>query len=166
MSMFYQWRAVKTLLLFAALCPLMALTQSKARLSDSALLDVVERQTFEYFWDGAEPNSGMAAERIHSDNVYPEHDQSTIATGGRGFGVMAILAGIQRSYITRTQAFVRFDKIVSFLEKAPRFHGAWPHWLDDKTGRVKPFGNDDDGGDLVETCYLLQGLLCVRQYFQ
>jgi len=135
-------------------------------LSDSALLDLVEKQTFEYFWKGAEPNSGMAAERVHTDNIYPEHDQSTIATGGSGFGLMAILAGIHRGYITRTQGLARFNKIVSFLEKADRFHGAWPHWLNDSTGHVKPFGRDDDGGDLVETCYLLQGLLCVRQYFQ
>ena len=134
-------------------------------LSDSALLNLVERQTFHYFWDGAEPNSGMAAERRHGDGIYPAHDESTIATGGSGFGLMAILAAIHRHYITRAQGLARFKKIVGFLEKADRFHGAWPHWLDDKTGHVKPFGREDDGGDLVETCYLLQGLLSVRQYF-
>ncbi|MBS1933855.1 MAG: beta-glucosidase [Bacteroidetes bacterium] len=134
--------------------------------ADSVLLNIVEKQTFEYFWDGAEPNSGMAPERIHMDNIYPENDQSTIATGGSGFGCMAIISAMDRRYITREQGIKRFEKIVSFLEKADRFHGAWPHWLDDKTGHVKPFGSDDDGGDLVETCYLLQGLLCVREYFK
>ena len=133
--------------------------------SDSALLDIVEKQTFQYFWTGAEPNSGMAPERIHMDNIYPDHDPGIIATGGSGFGVMAILAGIHRHFITRGQGFARLQKIVSFLEKADRFHGAWPHWLNDTTGHVKPFGRDDNGGDLVETCYLLQGLLCARQYF-
>ncbi len=136
------------------------------KLGDTALLDLVEHRTFQYFWDGAEPNSGMAAERIHMDNDYPEHDQRTIATGGSGFGAMAILAAIDRHYITRAQGLARFKKIVSFLEKADRFHGAFPHWLNDETGHVKPFGRDDDGGDLVETCYLMQGLLCVRQYFR
>jgi hypothetical protein len=139
---------------------------AQTHLSNSALLDLVEKQTFQYFWDGAEPNSGMAAERIHMDNIYPENDQSTIATGGSGFGCMAIIAAIDRRYITREQGLKRLEKIVSFLGKADRFHGAWPHWLDDKTGHVKPFGKDDDGGDLVETCYLLQGLLCARQYFE
>lgn len=133
--------------------------------NDSTLLDLVEKQTFEYFWDGAEPNSGMAPERIHLDGVYPDHDKNIIATGGSGFGVMAILAAIHRHYITREQGLTRFEKIVSFLEKADRFHGAWSHWIDDNTGHVKPFGREDDGGDLVETCYLMQGLLCVRQYF-
>jgi hypothetical protein len=140
--------------------------QSRPVLSDSALLDLVEKQTFQYFWTGGEPQSGMGAERIHMDNSYPDHDQGTIATGGSGFGLMAIIAAVHRHYITREQGVHRLEKIVSFLEKADRFHGAWPHWLNDTTGHVKPFGSDDDGGDLVETCYLLQGMLCVRQYFK
>jgi hypothetical protein len=140
--------------------------ERKTNLSDSALLDLVEKQTFNYFWDGAEPNSGLAPERIHMDNIYPENDQRTIATGGSGFGCMAILAGIERGYITREQGLQRFEKMISFLEKADRFHGAWPHWINDETGKVKPFGKEDDGGDLVESCYLLQGLLCTREYFK
>ncbi|MBS1948079.1 MAG: beta-glucosidase [Bacteroidetes bacterium] len=140
--------------------------QASKTLSDSTLLDLVEKQTFQYFWDGAEPNSGMAPERIHVDNVYPENDQRIIATGGTGFGCMAILAGINQKYITRELGLKRFEKIVSFLEKADRFHGAWPHWLNDETAHVKPFGREDNGGDLVETCLLMQGLLCARQYFK
>ncbi len=135
-------------------------------LSDSALLDTVEKQTFKYFWQGAEPNSGMAPERIHMDNIYPDNDKNIVATGGSGFGIMALLAGIERNYITRGQGLQRFEKIVSFLEKADRFHGAWPHWINGETGKVKPFGRQDNGGDLVETSYLMQGLLCVRQYFK
>ena len=141
-------------------------TSVNKNISDSALLDTVERRTFEYFWEGAEPNSGMATERIHMDNDYPEHDQHIIATGGSGFGVMAILAGVHRGYITREQGLQRFEKIISFLEKADRFHGAYPHWINGETGHVKPFGQKDNGGDLVETSYLFQGLLCVRQYFK
>ncbi len=163
---FYIRRSLLSVLLTAVVA-LPALAQPRPHnLDDSALLDLTERQTFRYFWEGAEPNSGMAPERIHMDNVYPENDQSTIATGGSGFGCMAILAGIGRGYIQRAEGLGRFEKIVSFLEKADRFHGAWPHWINDGTAHVKPFGRDDDGGDLVETCYLLQGLLCVRQYFR
>jgi hypothetical protein len=135
-------------------------------LSDSALLDTVEKQTFKYFWDAAEPNSGMGCERVHVDNNYPEHDQHIVTTGGSGFGIMGLIAGIERGYITRQQGLERFGKIVSFLEKADRFHGAWSHWIDGETGHVKPFGRVDNGGDLVETSFLLQGLLCVRQYFK
>ena len=134
--------------------------------ADTALLTEVQRSTFQYFWDGAEPVSGMARERYHMDDVYPDNDKMIITTGGGGFGVMAILAGIERKFITREQGLERMEKIVSFLERADRFHGAWPHWLNGETGKVKPFSKKDNGGDLVETSFLLQGLLCVRQYFQ
>ncbi len=141
------------------------IAQQNKPLSDASILDSIEKQTFQYFWSGAEPNSGMAPERIHFDNLN-YHDQNVIATGGSGFGCMAILAGINRGFISRKEGLQRFEKIVSFLEKADRFHGAYPHWLNDETAHVKPFSAGDDGGDLVETSYLMQGLLCVQQYFK
>jgi hypothetical protein len=135
-------------------------------LSDIELLDLVERQTFQYFWDGAEPTSGAARERFHADNIYPENDKSTVAIGATGFGVMSIVAAIERKYISREEGVKRLSKILNFLETADRFHGAWPHWLYGETGRVKPFSPKDNGGDLVETSFLAQGLLCVRQYLK
>ncbi len=134
--------------------------------SDDSLLNLVERQTFNYFWEGAEPVSGMACERINMDDIYPENDKNIVTTGGSGFGFMAIIAGIERGFISREQGVARFEKIVQFLNKADRFHGAWPHWLNGETGKVRPFGKKDDGADLVETSYMMQGLLAVRQYFR
>lgn len=133
--------------------------------NDEALLDSVERRTFLYFWEAAEPTSGLARERVHMDGVYPEHDAHVVTTGGSGFGVMALLAGIERGYITPEEGFERFERIVGWLERADRFHGAFPHWWDGPTGRVHPFGAKDDGGDLVETAFLMQGLLAVHQYY-
>ncbi len=133
---------------------------------DSALFRLVQEQTFRYFYEGAEPVSGMARERIHTDNIYPDNDQSVVTSGGSGFGIMALLVGIERGFITREQGVKQFEKILRFLETADRFHGAWPHWWNGETGKVKPFGRKDNGGDLVETSFLLQGLLCVRQYFR
>lgn len=138
----------------------------KTTLSDDSLLTLVEYRTFQYFWDGAEPTSGAARERFHADNVYPENDKHIVTSGGTGFGVMAILVGIERKFISRQQGYERLNKFVSWLEKADRFHGAWPHWWDGETGKVKPFSPNDDGGDLVETSYLIQGLICVREYFK
>ena len=135
-------------------------------LSDEQLLDTVQYQTFQYFWDGAEPNSGMARERYHTDGIYPQNDKHIVTSGGSGFGLMAILVGIERGFITREQALERFQKVVNFLEKADRFYGAWPHWMDGETGKVKPFSKKDDGGDLVETAFLIQGLLTVAEYFK
>lgn len=133
--------------------------------ADEAMFTDVQRRTFNYFWDGAEPVSGMARERYHVDDVYPDNDKMIITSGGSGFGVMAILVGIERGFITREKGVERMEKIVRFLETADRFHGAWPHWWNGETGKVKPFSKKDNGGDLVETSFLLQGLLCVRQYF-
>ena len=137
---------------------------SEESLEDS-LLNVVQYQTFQYFWEGAEPVSGMTRERIHMDNVYPQNDQNTVTLGGSGFGVMAILVGIERGFISREEGLERFQQIVTYLGKADRFHGAWPHWLDGPTGKVKPFSKKDDGGDLVETAFMIQGLLAVAEYF-
>lgn len=138
----------------------------KDTLSDEALLDTVQAAAFNYFWEGAESNSGMAPERIHMDGNYPQNDEDIVTTGGSGFGLMTILVGIERGFVSREDAFQRFQKIVDFLDQADRFHGAWPHWLEGKTGKVKPFGDKDDGGDLVETSFLVQGLLAVREYFK
>ena len=135
-------------------------------MSDDSLMTLVQYQTFQYFWEGAEPTSGMARERWHEDHVYPQNDEDVVTTGGTGFGVMVLLVGIERGFITREQGFRRLRQIVAFLATADRFHGAWPHWLYGETGKVKPFSEKDDGGDLVETAFLVQGLLCVRQYFQ
>lgn len=131
---------------------------STVRLNDEQLLDMLQRSTFRYFWDYAHPVSGLARERAGSGDI--------VTTGGSGFGVMAILTGIERGFVTRQQAAGRLFKMADFLyTKADRFHGVFPHWMNGVTGRVRPFSQYDNGGDLVETAFMMQGLLTVRQYF-
>lgn len=139
---------------------------SRVDISDDSLMTLVQYQTFQYFWDGAEPVSGLACERVHMDGIYPSDDKNVITSGGSGFGLMAILVGIERGFISREQAVERYEQILDFLESADKFHGVYPHWWFGDTGKVKPFSKKDDGGDLVETAFLIQGLLTVRQYFQ
>ena len=131
-------------------------------LTDSALLDVVQRQTFRYFWDFGHPVSGLARER---SNVDYDYGNETVTTGGSGFGVMALIVADHRKWITHGHAVDRMLKITEFLYKADAYHGVFPHWLNGATGKTIRFSRKDDGGDLVETCYLFQGLLCARQYF-
>jgi len=167
---------MKKLILFflAGILMLPAVTQAQASidqpaaraLSDDSLLTLVEYQTFRYFWDGAEPVSGMARERINVNDIYPENDKNIITTGGSGFGIMAVIIGIERGFITREQGLARLEQNVEFLKRADRFHGVWPHWLNGETGKVKPFSPKDNGADLVESSFLMQGLLVVRQYFR
>ncbi|MEL0644216.1 glucoamylase family protein [Olleya sp. Ti.3.14] len=133
-------------------------------LTDQELMDLVQEKTFKYFWDFANSPSGAAKERYHPNN--PSLNQNVVTTGGSGFGLMAIIIGIERGYITRDQAIQRLTTILDFFETADRFHGAWPHWIDGASGQVIPFSPEDNGGDLVETAFLAQGLICVKEYFK
>lgn len=137
----------------------------KKQIDEEALLDRVQQETFNYFWEGGEKVSGAARERIHMDHIYPQNDQDIVTSGGTGFGIMATLVGIERGFISREDGYQRLKKLMDWLEKADRFHGAWAHWMY-PSGEVKPFSRFDDGGDLVETAFLAQGLIAARQYFQ
>lgn len=134
--------------------------------NDEEMLDYIEKTHLNYMWEGANANSGLAPERIHLDGIYPQNDKHVVTTGGSGFGIAGLLAGIDRGYISRTEGVQRLTKIVDFLGKADRFHGVWSHWIDGNTGKTVPFGQKDDGGDLVESSFLMASLLCVRQYFE
>ncbi len=142
------------------ICP--AQTGRTTPLSDSALVELTQKQTFKYFWDFAHPVSGLARER---SNIAYNYGNEVVTTGGSGFGLMAIVVGAERKWISREQAVDRLLKIVVFLSKADSYHGIFPHWLNGETGKTIPFSRKDDGADLVETSYLFQGMLCVRQYF-
>jgi hypothetical protein len=131
-------------------------SRKKESITDEELLTLVQQTTFKYFWDYAEPNSGMARERMGSGEL--------VTSGGSGFGLMAIIVGIERNFISRSEGVERLAKILTFLEGADRFHGAWSHWINGSTGKVIPFSANDNGGDLVETSFLVQGLLTFRQY--
>ena len=151
-------------------------------LSDSALLDVVQRQTFRYFWHAAHPVSGLALER--SNTVLAEHYWDYIneawdepnfsktpfgpdagAIGGTGFGIMSIIVAVQRGWIGRDTGVGRLIKIADFLITADCYHGIYPHFMNAATGKTIPFDRLDDGADIVETSYLLMGFLCAREYF-
>ena len=132
-------------------------TAATKAMTDDELLTMVQRYTFRYFWEFAHPASGMARERNTSGNV--------VTTGGTGFGIMGIVTGVERNFVSRTEGVNQLLKMVGFLETADKFKGVFPHWLDGSTGKVVPFSTFDNGGDLVETAFLMQGLLTARQYF-
>lgn len=125
-------------------------------ITDEELLELVQRQTFGYFYDFAHPVSGLARERNSSGDI--------VTTGGSGFGVMAMIVAMERGFITRADGLAHMNKILGFLETCDRYHGVWPHWLNGSTGKTVPFSQSDDGGDLVETSFLIQGLIAFRQY--
>jgi hypothetical protein len=132
---------------------------STKTMTDEEWLDMVQQAQFIYYWEGAEENSGLSLENIPGR-------QNMVASGASGFGIMALIVGAERKFITRQQAVERFGRITKYLEKAERFHGAFSHFIDGPSGKVEPFfGDRDNGGDLVETSFLVQGLLAAQQYF-
>lgn len=129
--------------------------------SDEQLLDLVQRQTFRYFWEGAHPVSGLAFDRRRR----AADQDGPVSIGGSGFGAMALIVGCARGWVTRAEALARFVRMLDCLEKATCYHGMYPHFIRGDTGATVPFSRKDDGADLVETSYLFQGLLCARAYF-
>lgn len=136
-----------------------AVSASTREFNDDELLTMLQEACFHYYWEGADPSSGMARENIPGDD-------RIVATGASGFGIAALVVGADRGFITRAQAVERLTKIIGFLEHAQRYHGAWSHYMNGSTGQtMSVFGMFDNGGDLVETSFLMQGLLVARQYF-
>lgn len=138
-------------------------SQNKEKLSDDELLTLVQKQTFKYFWDFAHPVSGLTRERNNSLRL---PNNGVVTFGGSGFGVMAIIVGIEREFITREEGAESMLKILNFLNKdAQHYHGIWPHWMNGSTGETVSFSRKDDGADLVETSFMFEGLLAAHQYF-
>ena len=132
--------------------------------SDLNLMKRAQKDVFKYFYDYAHPNSKLARERIHENDL--SFDQNVVTIGGSGFGFLNILLGIENGFISRTQGINHLETALNFLESADRFHGAWPHWINGNSGEVIPFSSMDNGGDIVETALLSQALICIREYFK
>jgi hypothetical protein len=140
--------------------PSKAASASTHEFNDDELLTMLQEDCFRYYWDGADPHSGMTRENIPGDD-------RIVATGASGMGIATLIVGVDRGFITRAQGMERLTKIVTFLEHADRYHGAWSHYMNGATGKTMPvFGMFDNGGDLVETSFLMEGLLAARQYFR
>ncbi len=144
--------------LIAFISAILLASSCNSGLSDEAILDQVERLTIGYFTDFSDPSTGMALERSNGGR--------TVTTGGTGFGIMAIIAGAERGCYSREEGVARIEKIVTSLENLERFHGAWAHWYNPETGKVIHFSEFDNGGDLVETAFLVQGLLAARHWLE
>src|SRR3982751_6377265 len=147
---------MKKIFIVLGLLPIISLAQNnkpvynverEKNLSDTALLELTQKQTFKYFWDFAHPVSGMARER---SNVAYDYGDEVVTTGGTGFGVMSIIVAAERGWITRDTAAKQLLKMVRFLSKADSYHGVFPHWLNGSTGKTIPFSRKDDAADLVE----------------
>lgn len=119
------------------------------------ILDEWQKKSFQFFYLGASP-TGLALEGNERGDV--------ITIGGTGFGLMALIVGAERSFINRDQATQRTIKIIKFLGKAERFKGVWAHWYN-PDGTSHPFGDQVKTGDLVETSFVMAGLIAAKEYY-
>jgi hypothetical protein len=140
--------------------PSAAVSATTHVMTDDELLTMVQEAGFRYYWEAAESHSGMTRENTPGDD-------DIVAVGASGFGVMAIIVAADRGFITHQQAIDRLLRVTEFLSTADRYHGAWPHFLSGSTGhRLPVFDMYDNGADLVETSFMMEGLLAARQYFK
>jgi hypothetical protein len=137
--------------------------QALSALPDDELLEAVQRQTFRFFWEGAHPDCGLTRDRLP---VGPPEREDLVVTGGSGFGVMALIVAVERGWVAREEALARLRKMLDFLYRATCYHGVFAHFINGRTAATIPFWRKDDGADLVETSFLIMGLLCARQYFE
>lgn len=121
------------------------------------VLEKQQKAAFTYFYDFAEENSGLAYEGYN-------HGSKAVTIGGSGFGIMSLIVGAERGWITREQAIERTVKAVRWLGKADRYKGIWSHWHS-PDGKAFPFGNQVEAGDAVETSFLITGLIAAQEYF-
>ncbi len=138
-------------------------TIALAQMSDEALLDLAQRRTFEFFWECAHASTGLALDRVSS--ITPNPNNNMTATGGSGFGAMALIVAVERGWLAREAAVARLLTMTDFLFTAENHHGIFPHYIDGATGKAIFWGMNDAGADVVETAFLFQGLLCARTYF-
>src|SRR5690348_11659615 len=128
-------------------------------LDPDQLLTEVQRASFDYFYLYAHPTSGLARASVRKD-------PDICAIGASGMGLFNLGVGIERGFITRQEGAEQTLKELRFLSgKAERFHGAFPHFINGETGVFIPFSKYDDGADIVETAYLMAGVLFAREYF-
>jgi hypothetical protein len=128
-------------------------------LETNQLLTEVQQASFDYFYQYAHPTSGLA-------RASAKRNPDICAIGASGMGFYNLGVGIDRGFITRQEGADLALKELRFLsDKAERFHGAFPHFINGETGKVIPFSKYDDGADIVETAFLMEGVLFAREYF-
>lgn len=120
------------------------------------ILDSQQKKMIDFFMSGADQTSGMC---LNSSQW-----GGTMTTGATGMGFMNIITGVERGWISREEGLDQILKVVKFLDKADRYHGSWSHWYG-TDGKTKPFGNQIVAGEIVETAFVMTGLIAAKEYF-
>jgi hypothetical protein len=133
--------------------------QASFPLRDDPFLEELERANFRYFWEQANPETGLVRDRC---NVRRPDKSAVASIAATGFGLTALCIGVERKFITRSEAQQRVLNTLRFLwKKLPNHRGLFYHWANVETGqRIW-----DSEVSSVDTAILLCGILTSRQYF-
>jgi hypothetical protein len=133
-----------------------------ARSPDAALLDSIERRTFDWFWERTDPRTGLVPDR------WPTHAFSSVAAIGFGLGAYGV--GAERGWVSRPRAAARTLATLRFLWGAPQ--GPEPTGMTGYRGFFYHFLEYADGHrfhqtelSTIDTALLMAGVLFAQSYF-
>ena len=131
--------------------------------ADEIFLEDMERREFRYFWEQADPGTGLVPDRARTDNSPLDENHRDVASiAATGFGLSALCIAAERQWIQPDQAKERVRATLRFFaDRAEQFHGWFYHWLDAKSGARR--WNSEVSS--IDTALLLAGVLTARQKF-
>jgi hypothetical protein len=125
------------------------------------LMNDEQEAAVRFYVDEALPASGLSPEGR------PGWGPTITAIGASGMGIENIIVGVERGFIPRQEGLDLILRQLRFLDtKAEKQKGAFGHWMDDGSGEIKPFMNPGTSVDLVETAFLIEGVIIAREYFK
>jgi hypothetical protein len=126
---------------------------------DEVLLEAIEAANYKYFWEQANPYTGIVRDRCNATNPDKSDLGSIAATG---FGLTALCIGDERGYGSRPEIRGRVLNSLRFLwKKLPDHRGFYYHWANVNTGERLW----DSEVSSVDTAILLCGVLTCRAHY-
>ncbi|HEY5885576.1 MAG TPA: glucoamylase family protein [Pyrinomonadaceae bacterium] len=150
--------------LLAEVHPTQASRAGRLNQSDESFLEDVSRRSFQYFWEQADPKTGLVPDRARMDGSPLEESHRDVASiAATGFGLSALCIAAERKWITSDQARERVRNTLRYFgDKAFHQRGWFYHWQDAKTGDRRWKSEVSS----IDTALLLGGVLTARQYFR
>jgi hypothetical protein len=132
--------------------------------TEEAFLEDLSHRAFLYFWEQADPATGLVLDRVRADGTpHDETHRNAASIAATGFGLTALCIAAARGWISAREAADRTRSTLRFFaDRAPRVHGWFYHWMDAGTG-ARIWNSEVSS---IDTALLLGGVLTVRQFFR
>lgn len=130
---------------------------------DDALIEDLSKRSFQYFWEQADPSTGLVLDRARTDGSPHDAEHRNVATiAATGFGLTALCIAAERGWIPADDARQRARNTLVFLrDRMPHEHGWFYHFINARTG-AREWRSEVSS---IDTALLLAGILTARQCF-